>query len=33
VKAIRAESREGVLTIHIPRMPHEKARPLAISVQ
>jgi HSP20 family molecular chaperone IbpA len=33
VKGIRAESKEGVLSIHIPRMPHEKVRPLAISVQ
>jgi HSP20 family protein len=33
VKGIRAESKEGVLYMHIPRMPHEKARPLAISVQ
>jgi HSP20 family protein len=33
VKGIRAESKEGVLSIHIPRTPHEKVRPLAISVQ
>jgi HSP20 family protein len=33
VKGIRAESREGVLTIHMPRTTVEKARPLAISVQ
>jgi len=33
VTAIRAESKEGVLTIHMPRMAVEKARPLAISVQ
>jgi HSP20 family protein len=32
-KGIRAESKDGVLTIHMPRLPHEKARPLAISVQ
>jgi len=33
VKGIRAESKDGVLGIHIPRTPHEKVRPLAISVQ
>lgn len=33
VKAIRAESKDGVLTIHMPRMPHEKVKPLAITVQ
>jgi HSP20 family protein len=33
VKAIRAESREGVLTIHLPRVAVEKARPLAITIQ
>jgi len=33
VKAIRAESKDGVLSVHIPRTPHEKARPLAITVQ
>jgi HSP20 family protein len=33
VTGIRAESREGVLSIHIPRTLHEKVRPLAISVQ
>jgi HSP20 family protein len=33
VKAIRAESREGVLTIHLPRLAVEKARPVAITVQ
>ena len=32
-KAIRAESKDGVLTIHLPRVAHEKARPLAISIQ
>lgn len=33
VKAIRAESKDGVLTVHMPRTAVEKARPLAISVQ
>jgi HSP20 family protein len=33
VKAIRAESKEGVLIVHLPRVPHEKARPLAITIQ
>ena len=33
VKGIRAESKEGVLTIHMPRTAVEKARPMAISVQ
>ena len=33
VKAIRAESKDGVLTIHMPRTAVEKVRPLAISVQ
>jgi HSP20 family protein len=33
VKAIRAESREGVLTIHLPRVAVEKTRPLAITIQ
>jgi HSP20 family protein len=33
VKLIRAESKEGVLYIHLPRVPVEKARPLAISIQ
>jgi len=33
VKAIRAESKEGVLTIHLPRVAVEKARPLAITIQ
>ena len=32
-KAIRAESKEGVLTIHMPRVAVEKARPLAITIQ
>lgn len=32
-KAIRAESRDGVLTMHLPRIALERARPLAISVQ
>ena len=31
--AIRAESKDGVLTMHIPRMAHEKVKPLAITVQ
>jgi HSP20 family protein len=33
IPAIRAESKDGVLTIHMPRTAHEKARPVAISVQ
>jgi HSP20 family protein len=33
VKGIRAESRDGVLVIHLPRVAVEKARPLAISIQ
>jgi HSP20 family molecular chaperone IbpA len=33
VKAIRAECREGVLMIHLPRVVVEKARPLAITIQ
>jgi HSP20 family protein len=33
VKTIRAESKEGVLTIHLPRVAVEKARPLAITIQ
>ena len=33
VKAIRAESKDGVLTIHLPRTTVEKARPVAITVQ
>jgi HSP20 family molecular chaperone IbpA len=33
VKAIRAESKDGVLTVHMPRIAIEKARPVAISVQ
>lgn len=32
-KAIRAESRDGVLVIHLPRVAVEKARPLAITIQ
>ena len=32
-KTIRAEAKEGVLTIHLPRVAVEKARPLAISIQ
>lgn len=32
-KAIRAESKDGVLTLHLPRVVTEKARPLAISIQ
>ena len=32
-KAIRAESKDGVLTVHMPRLAHEKARPVAITVQ
>jgi HSP20 family protein len=32
-KLIRAESKEGVLCIHLPRVAVEKARPLAISIQ
>jgi HSP20 family protein len=32
-KGIRAESKDGVLTMHIPRMAHEKVKPLAITVQ
>ena len=33
VTAIRAESKDGVLTVHMPRMAVEKARPVSISVQ
>ena len=33
VTTIRAESKEGVLTIHMPRMAVEKVRPVTISVQ
>jgi len=33
VKAIRAEAKEGVLTVHLPRVAVEKARPLAITIQ
>jgi HSP20 family protein len=32
-KLIRAESKEGVLYVHLPRVAVEKARPLAISIQ
>jgi len=32
-KAIRAESKEGVLTIHLPRTAVEKVRPVTISIQ
>ena len=32
-KAIRAESRDGVLVIHLPRVAVEKTRPLAITIQ
>jgi HSP20 family protein len=32
-KAIRAESKDGVLTLHLPRVIAEKARPLSISIQ
>jgi HSP20 family protein len=32
-KKIRAESKEGVLTVHLPRVAVEKARPLAITIQ
>jgi HSP20 family protein len=32
-KAIRAESKDGVLLIHLPRVAVEKARPLAITIQ
>jgi HSP20 family protein len=32
-KLIRAESKEGVLYIHLPRVAVEKARPLAITIQ
>jgi len=33
VTAIRAESKDGVLTIHMPRVAVEKTRPVAITVQ
>ena len=33
VTAIRAESKDGVLTVHMPRMAVEKARPVSINVQ
>ena len=33
VTAIRAESKDGVLTIHMPRAAVEKTRPVAITVQ
>jgi HSP20 family protein len=32
-KAIRAESRDGVLTVTLPRVAVEKPRPLAITIQ
>jgi HSP20 family protein len=32
-KLIRAESKDGVLCIHLPRVVVEKTRPLAISIQ
>ena len=32
-KGIRAESKDGVLTLHLPRVVTEKTRPLAISIQ
>jgi HSP20 family protein len=32
-KLIRAESKDGVLYIHLPRVHVEKARPLAITIQ
>lgn len=32
-KAIRAESKDGVLTLHLPRTAIEKTRPVAISIQ
>jgi HSP20 family protein len=32
-KLIRAESKDGVLMLHIPKVDTPKARPLAISVQ
>lgn len=32
-KLIKAESRDGVLMIHLPRTAVEKARPLAITIQ
>jgi HSP20 family protein len=32
-RSIRAEAKDGVLTVHLPRVAVEKARPLAISIQ
>jgi HSP20 family protein len=32
-KLIKAESKDGVLMIHLPRVAVEKARPLAITIQ
>jgi HSP20 family protein len=32
-KLIKAESRDGVLMLHLPRVAVEKARPLAITIQ
>jgi HSP20 family protein len=32
-KLIRAESKDGVLMVHIPKVDTPKARPLAITVQ
>ena len=32
-KAIRAESKDGVLTLHLPRVAVERERPLAITIQ
>lgn len=32
-KLIKAESRDGVLMLHLPRVALEKARPLAITIQ
>lgn len=32
-KLIKAEAKDGVLTIHLPRTSVEKARPLAITIQ
>jgi HSP20 family protein len=32
-RSIRAEAKDGVLTVHLPRVAVEKTRPLAISIQ
>jgi len=32
-KLIKAESRDGVLMLHLPRVAVEKPRPLAITIQ